>query len=81
MDFLVGSDHYPSYVKMPDGTAHQLGTVVALGHQMSTISIREWNEAAQEIRDSWIDRAVRSLEASHPVQNVASVPIGMDGGL
>lgn len=83
MTFLVGSDHYSSYIQLPDGSAAQLGTLVRMAHEMSAISIREWNEAAQATRDEWLAKAKAVLEESHPARHpaAAAAPHGPDGGL
>lgn len=84
---LYGSDIQPAHIKIGDADV-QLGTVVAKAHELSGLSVDEWNAQDKDAREQAIAetidkmRAVAAIDFSNAVEpdDLADNAVQITGG-
>ena len=59
---LIGSNKQPAEFKLKDGTTLSLGDVVAKAHELSGLSVEDWNKLGDEELESRIEAVVNGLD-------------------
>lgn len=59
---LIGSNKQPAEFKLKDGTTLSLGDVVAKAHELSEMSVEDWNKLSEEELESRIEAVVNGLD-------------------
>lgn len=54
-EILLGSSILPAVVELIPGEHVRLGVVVAHAHELSAMSVEDWNAQGEEVRDAWIE--------------------------
>jgi hypothetical protein len=60
-EVLIGSNHLPAEVDLGTGKSVQLGVIVAAAQKHSGLSVAEWNDRPQDVRDTHINDALEQM--------------------
>ncbi len=61
---LNGSNTLPAVIDIAENQTLQLGDIVVMAHQVSGLSVTDWNELAEEKRDEQLNAVIDNVKAA-----------------